>query len=330
MEKLESRSKAIFGSETISLKGIKQNLFPNSSDLEEERIRRLLFSNAERSSKPVAIFLGGGSGTGKKLFKTKLAELGFITKNFVSISSSDILINLDDWPKFTNTTVCAANILHERSSDLADIYFAEAVKKNYHLIYDGTMGNIANTVKRIQLLSNTTFEVKLVGVFSDITDAIVRSLEDFIRTNRWVPYEVIFNSHTGFSNNFPFFASKITQSHLYFFDESNFKLIVSNSTIYDWGNFTKFINFRSLNSKEYFNQFSQKVKESFQFYDSSCLSYKLDLPFVYIGFAVVGSSLICAVFILVLTFSLLFTFWTNFKSHDNEEEALLRAHEGTY
>lgn len=320
--------------EKVPKDNLKPNIYQkysNSSENEEQRIRKIIFSNVNPSSNPIAIFLGGGTGSGKKYLKPKLSDLGFIPKNFVTISSSDILIKLDDWGKFTNTTVCAANVLHERSSELADKFFLEAINNNYDILYDGTMSNIESTANRIQSFISTNFTVKMIGVFSNISIALERAIEDFIKTNRWVPYEIMTKSHIGYSNSFPFYASKIQLSYLYYFDEVNFQLIVSNSTIHDWEKFTKFMNIRNLDPSELFDSLNEKARTIYEYYDNSCLSRKIDLPFVYIGFAVIGSSFICAVFILVFTFSLLFTFWRNFRSKsEGEEEHLFKIQEKSY
>lgn len=203
----------------------------DGNETEYERIKKKFFAGKETQSHPMLVMMGGGTSSGKSTVIPKLPA-GILPANgtYVNIDPDAIMAEIDGYIKAKAAkNRCAASIYHGESSTYAKQLFTDALAQKYHILYDSTMHSVNSTMKRANAAVNVGYSLNMVGVTVDAATAAVRAASRANATMRWVPLDVIAESHEGFSDSFMSYPEHFTHSMLYDNDLSD-PLVVLDDT----------------------------------------------------------------------------------------------------
>ena len=167
--------------------------------------------------KPIAYVMGGGGGSGKTRLLELLVKKGAVPeKGTVKISPDDIKEVIPEYNQILDAGDSrAAEIVHEESSYISKLAQAKAIEKNMDIILDVTLGNKDSGVAKLQQLKDSGYEIRLIGVTTDIMTAVERAILRGINTGRFVKADALIGSHKGFSLAWPEYAKIADNSVLY-------------------------------------------------------------------------------------------------------------------
>lgn len=178
-----------------------KNMFLKNGEYNEERKRlheeivRMFISDKGLDSdvnELEAILFGGGSGTGK----TRIIEKIIGTNGYVLVDSDKIKELLPEYPKAREQKKPeAADIVHEESSDIAQLLLETSIHSKEPIIYDGTMKNAKKYVNIIKRLKAKGYTIQMVIVDADIEVAYDRVKKRFVETGRLVEYDLVKKSN---------------------------------------------------------------------------------------------------------------------------------------
>lgn len=160
-------------------------------------------SRAAEGEKPVVVFMGGGGGSGKSTVLDSGVESGLIPDlKYVTINPDDVKADLPDYKKVRRAgDYRAAEIVHEESSDVADMALAQAVQENRNIVIDKTMANPGKNLALMELLRQKGYEIRFVGVTVDPGTAVNRNLGRFYNSGRLPQLQAMVRSHKAFNGN---------------------------------------------------------------------------------------------------------------------------------
>ena len=159
---------------------------------------------AAAGEKPLVIVMGGGGASGKGSVLKRLQESGDVpSQGFVHIDADSIKGVL---PQYLDALELkdyrAAMIVHEESSEIANKMIARSVGERKNLILDRTMGDPDKGVRMIKNLQEEGYEVQIVGVTVDVSEALIRALERYYGSGRLPHVPSMVKAHKGFSEAF--------------------------------------------------------------------------------------------------------------------------------
>uniref|UniRef100_A0A914W317 Zeta toxin domain-containing protein n=1 Tax=Plectus sambesii TaxID=2011161 RepID=A0A914W317_9BILA len=227
------------------IKMLKRFAWPHSSPLgnEMEHIKSILFSNASTCAEPVAIFIGGGSGSGKSSLNDTWTTKMNMSCGYTFIDPDEIMMEMPEWGQLENgDDICAAVELHTNASTIAKSVFADAIAKKYNVVYDGTMRNLDESTGRLEMATQNGYQVYFFGAWADTALAAERALERANKTGRYVSLCVIVETHVNFANNFMEYSRLMPENQLYdTSNKSSLSLIFNNSIVVDTTRFQQFL-----------------------------------------------------------------------------------------
>lgn len=167
------------------------------SDLHEKIFDKYL-SHIKPSDKPVAILLGGGSGSGKSSALRAATSMMGGMDNFVHIDADEMKKDLPEYEAMNRFgDEGAASHAHDESSDLTSELIRRSMDQSKSFVYDSTMKNTEKFKKLIAELKNQGFHVHISYADTDKETATKRAEERAKQTGRKVPQDVINESHDG-------------------------------------------------------------------------------------------------------------------------------------
>lgn len=129
---------------------------------------------------PTLTILAGRPGAGK----TSSVKAGALdTKHAIYIGADDLMAELPGYKGWN------AALTHEEGSDIANLAEKLAKSRGLNVIYDGTMGNLPNSIKRLEEFKNAGYKEEAVYVYAPPQTAARRAAERFMKTGRYVPPE---------------------------------------------------------------------------------------------------------------------------------------------
>jgi len=172
---------------------------------------------AAKGEKPIVWLMGGGGASGKGTVLKKLQKDGVISKKgFVHIDPDDVKLNIDEYKEISKKgDYRAASVVHGESSDVAKALQVAATDKKLNMIIDKTLGKQEKALKLIQDLKDSGYDVRMVGVTIDPSEALVRALTRYYGSGRLVPPKMIIKAHKGFNAAFPAYAKKVDSALLF-------------------------------------------------------------------------------------------------------------------
>jgi predicted ABC-type ATPase len=174
-------------------------------------------TTAAKGEKPIVWLMGGGGASGKGTVLKKLQEDGIIPeKGFVHIDPDNVKLKIDEYKALSKQgDYRAASVVHGESSDIAKALQVAATDKKLNMIIDKTLGKEEKALKLIQDLKDSGYDVRLVGVTIDPSEALVRAQIRYFSSGRLVPPKMIIKAHKGFNAAFPAYAKKVDLAFLY-------------------------------------------------------------------------------------------------------------------
>lgn len=127
--------------------------------------------------KPLAIFMAGGSGTGKStLIKMLKAEDEDLRNNSVTIDPDKVKAKLPEFDELRGSgDVWAAQAVHEESSDVTKQLVAMTLEDKQDMILDGVGdSDPGKFAKKIQEAIDAGYDVKVIWATCDVEEAIKR------------------------------------------------------------------------------------------------------------------------------------------------------------
>lgn len=201
------------------------------SDEEKDTIRQAA-SAARGGENPDALFMGGGSASGKSSALAQAPEL--VPHAAVHIDPDAFKEQLPEYQQMVgqNERYAAAGV-HEESADLAKRVQSEARDLGLNMLIDGTgdskaakrdeQGNVTEPGKFAKKLIDADkagYNVKSLYVTVPTNTAVVRSVRRAQETGRFVPVPEVRNQHRNVSANFPEIAALPFVKDMKVFDTS--------------------------------------------------------------------------------------------------------------
>ena len=184
--------------------------------LQQKWIDKFL-AKGEVSDKPVVWLTGGGGASGKGTVLKKLQKEGVIKeKGFVHIDADEIKKKIPEYNKINDSgDYRGAAVVHKESSYVSKELIRQATAQRKNMIIDKTLGNPEKALKMIKTLKAKGYDVRLLGVTIDPSEALIRALERFYGSGRLVPANRILKAHKGFNANFEQYAKAVDGAFLY-------------------------------------------------------------------------------------------------------------------
>lgn len=141
----------------------------------------------------LAIFIGGGSGSGKSTIR-KLIQKKY--SDFLIIDSDEIKVLIPNYENLQHLYGYeAAAIVHQQSSNIAKQLLHLAQQSLYNFIYDATLKNVHKFELIFQKLKQLNYNISLVVVDCDVELALKRVKARAKIEQRSVPDEIVKQSH---------------------------------------------------------------------------------------------------------------------------------------
>jgi predicted ABC-type ATPase len=190
-----------------------------TSDVHQDIIDKEIAKGArvQKGNRPMAILMGGGGASGKGTVLKQLQADGVIPeKGFVHIDPDEVKKALPEYKKIhAALDYRAAAVVHEESSDIAKAMQKKAMSGGLNMIIDKTMGVPGKGLRLIDDLKAAGYEVRLVGVTIDPSEALTRALERYYSSGRLPESGAMMNAHKGFNGAFEVYARKADSALLY-------------------------------------------------------------------------------------------------------------------
>ncbi|MCY9755221.1 zeta toxin family protein [Paenibacillus alvei] len=182
-----------------------------------EMIDKLLSGINPAADQPLAIYLGGGSASGK----TTISQM--LTESFKSEGESVVLVDSDHiktlLPEYKTLIKSvpeqAASILHDESSDISEALYSKALESQINLIFDGTMKSAEKYERLIQNAQSFDYSTSIVIADVPLQEAFRRADVRYEIEKRRVPREIIELSHKSVPITFQKIKDKVDSFYLY-------------------------------------------------------------------------------------------------------------------
>lgn len=180
-------------------------------------VHDLLKDIAPAPDKPLSIFLGGGSASGKtSISKMLVQSFKDEGEGVILIDSDYIKTKLPEYKELIRSSPeQAAAILHDESSDISEKLFDFAIQKKVNLIFDGTMKNAEKYSNLIQQVKAKDYSTSIVIADVPLAEAFRRAEIRFQIEKRRVPEEIIRYSHENVPRTFLQLKDKVDSFYLY-------------------------------------------------------------------------------------------------------------------
>lgn len=221
---------------------------PNREQLINGIIENYLdeYRGRDNEEQKLAIFIGGGSGSGKSTFRQWLIDTEDLSN--LLVIDSDILKELI--PEYsaisTEFPETAAGIVHEESSEMATKLFEEALKEKINFIFDATMKNTEKYEDFFSRLKSNGFKIDLIITTVSVETAKSRNKKRFEelknrnKITRLVPDEVVEESHKKVVESFKKLKDLVDNWQI-IDNEGTSKVIAVKGEVYDERLYQKFI-----------------------------------------------------------------------------------------
>lgn len=144
---------------------------------------------------PTCVIVMGGTASGKgHVAKPMLEDItNSVGEKFAHLDVDDFKKKIPEYNKFKRLE--AANNVHEESSHLGKRARKFAISNKLNFVNDGTFSNMDKALDMIKSLKNKGYNVKLINVSTDVSEAKKREKVRFERSGRKVGEDVLEKSH---------------------------------------------------------------------------------------------------------------------------------------
>lgn len=207
-------------------------LMPEREALHDEIIRKHLRGVVKPDGQPVFVMMGGGPAAGK----SSILEDGHFEVpdkfNAVHINADDVKREIPEYEEMVSRgDKDAAAYAHEESSALVKRVSGVAYENGYNTVLDGTGDNSVKSVEK-KINEARAAGMKIVGCYvtCPTEDAVFRNEQRYIKTNRFVPPEVVRETHRGVSRILPQVAHLFDEVKLYDTTVKGKPVLIAEST----------------------------------------------------------------------------------------------------
>jgi len=174
-------------------------------------------TTAKAGEKPIVWIMGGGTASGKgTVLKKAQAEDVIPEKGFVHADPDVAKKILDEFNKLSDLgDHRAASVVHRESSDITNELIKQAIKGKKNIIVDKTLGDVEKGLNTIKKFKDAGYDVRLVGVTIDPSEALVRALTRYFGSGRLVMSGPALTRHKGFNAGFEKYAKEVDEAMLY-------------------------------------------------------------------------------------------------------------------
>lgn len=162
---------------------------------------------AQHASRPLALFMAGGPGSGKSTIRRIILEGidvldGQHSGNIIIIDPDELKEHHEEYQRLLALgDAGAAAAVHEHTSRAAKTIFWRGVERHYSLLYDATMSDFLKNSDLLRYAQNHGYEVSLQVTLTSPNIAKRRADLRAQRSGRVVPSAVFWGSHAGFLRN---------------------------------------------------------------------------------------------------------------------------------
>ena len=192
---------------------------PERAQMHEDYINENMVKGSApaEGEKPVAYLMGGGGASGKGSVLEQLQKNGEAPENgFVHIDPDQAKKAIPEYNEISEKLdYRAAAVTHEESSDMAKMLQSRATEQKLNMIIDKTLGNEKKALKLIKDLKAAGYEVRMVGVTIDPSEALVRGLIRYYGTGRLVTPKAMMKAHKGFNAAHKRYSEEVDEFVLY-------------------------------------------------------------------------------------------------------------------
>lgn len=205
---VDTQSGIDFFNPAFLLRLIKAGMIPEKANMPRGEYRGILVRNftllAPQLEAPVAIFGGGGYGSGKT------TTFDFIRINGGLPFPQAAILGVDNFklylPEFDQIRMVsdgrASSTVQEEAQFLAQKLFEKLAEERRSFAWDSSMSNPVETIKRLELLKTAGYSLRFVAVLTPLQTAIRLSMARAKQGRRFPHPTKLPESHTGFLQNF--------------------------------------------------------------------------------------------------------------------------------
>lgn len=166
-----------------------------------EQVSAFQTKNIENTKDIVAVFVGGGSCSGKSTIRKDIMDS--YEGDFILVDSDQLKEVIPEYNGlFLSYGFRTASIVHNESSDMAKLLTNKIISECNNFLYDGTLKNTEKYKILFTLLKKHNYRISLHIVDCGISLAIRRNKARAEAESRVVPDDIIKKSHQDIVNSF--------------------------------------------------------------------------------------------------------------------------------
>jgi len=168
----------------------------------------------------IAIFMGGGTASGKTTLLRKMAseQPDLLPKRkYAKIDPDMIKMLMPEVRNASNTDAMTTEIVnvHQESNDVVDDCLRQAAEAGISVFVDGTMSSLPTVKKRVRIFRRRGYKIGFIGLSIDPIEALLRCRERYYQIGRLVPAWAVLASHKGFNENISFLMESAHFGYVY-------------------------------------------------------------------------------------------------------------------
>lgn len=184
---------------------------------------------SEDSTDIIAIFVGGGSCSGKSTIRQDIMDS--YDGDFILVDSDQLKEIIPEYNGlFLSYGIKTASIVHDESSEMAKRLTDKIIAECNNFLYDGTLKNTEKYQILFDLLRKHNYKISLHIVDCDISLAIKRNKARAEVASRAVPDDIIRKSHRDIVNSFIVLKELVDEWILYNTDGDSPVIIASSDS----------------------------------------------------------------------------------------------------
>lgn len=190
-------------------------------ELHKKIIAEILEGSNSGNTEPESFLVGGGTASGKG-YASRMVIDAYKTEGtlVVHIDADVVKEKLPEYNEFIASgerelLKLAATLVHDESSDITEELLNICIAENRHFIFDGTMKNKEKYEKIIEKLRGNKYNIRVFVVDISLELALQRAAKRFEDTYRYVPVDVITDSHKNIASTFFSIKDKVDSYSLF-------------------------------------------------------------------------------------------------------------------